>query len=95
MTWHHGLEQPAARFGIAVERGATKFDREVVCLTDSAGLSFAMPSTSHPMSEPNALANVDEIGAADRVELASRDAFVQAHYPRLGCFVFRKLATAR
>ena len=36
------------------------------------------------MSEPEALARVDEIGAAnDRVELASLDAFVRAHYPRL------------
>jgi RNA polymerase sigma-70 factor (ECF subfamily) len=36
------------------------------------------------MSEPSALARADESGAArDRVELASLDAFVRAHYPRL------------
>lgn len=36
------------------------------------------------MSEPNVQARADEIGAArDRIELASLDAFVRAHYPRL------------
>jgi RNA polymerase sigma-70 factor, ECF subfamily len=36
------------------------------------------------MSEPEVLARADEIGAAgDRVGLASLDAFVRAHYPRL------------
>jgi RNA polymerase sigma-70 factor (ECF subfamily) len=36
------------------------------------------------MSEPEALARTDEMGVVhDRVELASLDAFVRAHYPRL------------